>query len=92
MTAKSQNLGGSSIDLRKFKLIETITNIKNENIISAFEDLLKKMRVADYENSLKPMSEEEYNSKINESFAAYDRGEFSSVEDYLKEIEEEEKF
>lgn len=91
MTVQSEGFKNHKIiNLRKFKLIETITSTDNAEFLAALEEILKKYRIAEYEAKMKPMNKEEYNDAINEGFEAYMRGESTSIEDYLKEIEEEE--
>ncbi len=78
-----------TINLRKFKLIETITSSKDEKVLEALEEVIRKYRITTFESKMNPMTNEQFNNEINKGFKAYQRGEYSSIEDYLKEIEEE---
>jgi len=91
MTIQSEDFKNhKTISLRKFKLIETITSTNDAEFLAALEEILKNYRIAEYEAKMKPMSNKEYNDAINKGFEAYMRGETTSLENYLKEIEAEE--
>ena len=79
-----------SLDTRKLNLIKFLSTSDDEQIIAAIEELLRKKRIAAYEARMQPMSEAAYLEKIGRGIDDIKNGRVTSVEDYLKEIEQEE--
>lgn len=73
-----------NIQARKLTLIEYLSRIQDELMISKVEKLIYKEA---YEANLKPMSLSEFNSRIEASEKAIKEGKVTSVEDLEKESE-----
>lgn len=56
-----------NIEAKKLSLIQEFLRIDNEKIINALEALLLKSKYDHFEDSLKPMSIEQFNSEIDQS-------------------------
>ena len=53
------------IKTRKISFIQDFLNLQNEEIISKFESLLKKLKSDSFNNKLKPMSLKQLNNEID---------------------------
>jgi hypothetical protein len=54
-----------NLETRKINFIQEFLNLDNEDIILGFENLLRKTKTEQIENSLKPMSLRQLNSEID---------------------------
>ncbi|NPA45157.1 MAG: hypothetical protein GXO49_06475 [Chlorobi bacterium] len=54
-----------NIETRKISFIQEFLNLQNEEIISKFESLLKKLKSDSLSNKLKPMSLKQLNNEID---------------------------
>ena len=55
------------LQTRKLELIQAFIKVKSEDVISKIEKLLKAEKSKSTNNELKPMSIEEFNSRIDQS-------------------------
>ncbi len=55
------------LQTRKLTFIQEFLRIQNEDIISGLEKMLKKRKAELYEESLKPMSMEQFDTDIDQS-------------------------
>lgn len=53
-----------NIDSRKISLAKQVLSLNNEGVLKAFEDLLKEVKLANYESNLKPKSLDQYKDEI----------------------------
>jgi hypothetical protein len=63
----SKNISGANFQVRKFKIIEWVTNEEDVTTIKEIEAIQKKRRIAKYEKSLKPMTETDLLKRIEQS-------------------------
>ena len=55
------------LQARKISFVQEFLRLKNEEIISGLESMLKKRKSEIYENELKPMSLENFNKEIDQA-------------------------
>ena len=55
------------IQTRKLAIIQEFLKVQSEEVISRIEKILKKERIASQQESLNPMSMEEFNDRIDQS-------------------------
>lgn len=55
-----------NIETRKLSFIQEFLRIQNEEIVIGLEKLLKKRKLEEYENTLKPMDLKQFNDEINQ--------------------------
>jgi len=77
--------GNMGIEARKLTIIEQFITIQNTDIISQFENLLKKFNKTDL--SLKPFTAEELNTRIDKSMKSASNEELISNTELIKEIQ-----
>jgi polyhydroxyalkanoate synthesis regulator phasin len=53
-----------NIDTRKISLAKQVLSLNNEEVLKAFEDLLKEAKLANYESNLKPKSLDQYKDEM----------------------------
>ena len=53
-----------NIDTRKISLAKQVLSLNNEEVLKAFEDLLKEAKLANYESNFKPKSLDQYKDEI----------------------------
>ena len=53
-----------NIDTRKISLAKQVLSLNNEEVLKAFEDLLKEAKLANYGSNLKPKSLDQYKDEI----------------------------
>ena len=75
-----------TLELRIFKMIETLVLLKDEAIVSKLEETLKQEKIKKYEASLKPMTKEELNERIRQSEEDVKHGRFIDIDDMEKEL------
>lgn len=76
-----------TLELRIFKMIETLVLLKDEAIVSKLEETLRQEKIKKYEASLKPMTKEELNERIRQSEEDVKKGRFIDIDDMEKEME-----
>ncbi len=75
-----------NLENRKLTLIEEIISIQNEELISIYESLLRKIMQLK-NNEIKPMTIEELNKRIDKSLKDSKAGRFITNDDLISEIE-----
>ncbi len=73
------------LEARKLTIIEQFIKIQNIDIISQFENILKKTKDSDY--SKKTFSVEEYKSRIQKSIKNSKKGKLTDNNKLISEIE-----
>lgn len=63
----SEHFFEMDLQTRKLELIQAFLKVKSEDVISKIEKLLKAEKSKSTNNELKPMSIEEFNSRIDQS-------------------------
>lgn len=71
---------------RKIYFVQEFLKLQNEEIISAFEKLLKK-KMKSVPHEFKPMSLDEFYRRIDESLEDSKNGKLTEVSELMKEIE-----
>jgi len=56
-----------NLQARKISFVQEFLRLKNEEIISGLESMLKKRKSEIYENELKPMSLDNFNKEIDQA-------------------------
>jgi len=56
-----------NLEARKISLVQEFLRIDNEKIISALENLLHKSKSENFDQNLKPMSFDQFNSEIDKA-------------------------
>lgn len=74
------------LQTRKLTFIQEFLRIQNEEIISGLEKMLKKRKAELYEENLKPMSMEQFNSDIDQSLEDSANDRVVSARDLKEEI------
>lgn len=75
------------LQTRKLELIRIFLNIQNEDIISRVESLLKKESKVSKEKSLKPLTINELNNRIDQSLDDSKNDNVTEIDDLIEEIE-----
>jgi len=55
------------LQARKISFVQEFLRLKNEDIISSLEHMLKKRKTEFYENELKPIDHDEFNQEIDQA-------------------------
>ncbi len=56
-----------NLETRKLSFIQDFLRIQNEEIVIGLENLLKKRKMEQYENELKPMDLKQFNDEIDQA-------------------------
>lgn len=75
-----------NIDTRKISLTKQILSLDNEEVLIAFEDLLKEAKMASYETNLKPKSLDQYKDEIRSAINDEKAGRLTRVTDLKEEV------
>jgi hypothetical protein len=75
------------LQTRKIAFVQEFLSIENEEAISRLENFLKKEKKKNFDKELRPMTMEEFNSRINQSMEDSINGRLTESKDLLKEIE-----
>lgn len=75
-----------TIEARKYHLIQAIISIRSEDELAAHEEIERKRRIKAYEDSLKPMTKEEYVRRVLEAEKDIEEGKLTSIEDLIEEM------
>lgn len=75
-----------NIDSRKISLAKQILSLNNEEVLKAFEDLLKEAKIANYESNLKPKSLDQYKNEIRSAIGDEKAGELTKATDLKEQI------
>ena len=76
-----------NIETRKLTFIQEFVRLQNEDIIIGLEKLLHKRKAELIEIEMKPMSLENFNSDINQSFEDSKNGKSISAKDFKTKIQ-----
>ena len=76
-----------NIESRKLSFIQEFLNLQNEEIILQFEKLLRREKKKISSKELKPMTLEEFNSRIDTSLEDSEKGRLTESSELLSEIE-----
>ncbi len=72
---------------RKISFVQEFLNLQSEEIISLFENLLKKEKVKMSSKELKPMTLDKFNERIDISLEDSKKGRLTESDKLLSEIE-----
>ena len=75
------------IQVRKIHFVQEFLRLKNEELISKFERILRNEKQRDYEKSLEPMSIDEFNQMIDNAEDDSENGRLISGDNLQKEID-----
>ncbi|MBK0371299.1 hypothetical protein [Flavobacterium agrisoli] len=76
------------IQTRKIEFIQAFLKLQSEEVISQFENLLRKKSgyVIEEDNDFNPMSMKEFNNRIDQSENDFKNGEYKSTSELLKKF------
>ena len=74
------------LQTRKIAFVQEFLSIENEEAISRLENFLKKEKKKNFDKELRPMTMEEFNSRIDQSMEDSKNGRLTESKDLLKEI------
>lgn len=77
-----------NIDTRKISLAKQVLSLNNEEVLKAFEDLLKEAKMANYEANLKPKSLDQYKDEIRSAIKDEKVGRLTKATDLKEQIRE----
>lgn len=73
---------------RKIEFVQEFLKLQSEEVISRFEKLLRKENISSEQSEFKPMSIEEFNSRIDQSMNDSKNGRLISSSELKSKIEE----
>lgn len=76
------------IQSRKIEFVQAFLKLQSEELISQFENLLKKKSVikSDEQQQFKPMSLEEFNERIDKSESDFKNGRYKTTTELLEKF------
>ena len=76
------------IQTRKIEFVQAFLKLQSEEVISQFENLLRKKSSYEIEEGkvLKPMSIKEFNKRIDQSESDFKNGKYKSTSELLKKF------
>jgi len=74
------------IQTRKIKFVQKFLNIKDEDMLLRFEELMKIAQVEN-EKKLEPFTIEELNHRIDQSEKDFENGRYKTTSEMLKEFD-----
>ena len=76
------------IQTRKIEFVQAFLKLQSEEVISQFENLLRKKSSYNIEEDkvLKPMSIKEFNKRIDQSESDFKNGKYKSTSELLKKF------
>lgn len=74
------------IQTRKIKFVQKFLNIKDEDMLLRFEELLKIAQIED-KRELKPFTIEELNLRIEQSEKDFENGHYKTTSEMLKKFD-----
>jgi hypothetical protein len=74
------------LQTRKIAFVQEFLSIENEEAISRLENFLKKEKKKNFDKELRPMTMEEFNSRIDQSMEDSKNGRLTESKNLLKEI------
>lgn len=75
------------IQTRKISFVQDFLKLQDEKIISMFEKLLQKEQSQSFQEKIKPMTLEEFNTRIDKSLANSKAGKLTEASQLMAEIE-----
>ena len=75
-----------NIDTRKISLAKQVLSLNNEEVLKAFEDLLKEAKLANYESNFKPKSLDQYKDEIRLAIKDEKAGRITKATDLKEQI------
>jgi predicted ATP-grasp superfamily ATP-dependent carboligase len=75
-----------TIEEKKSAFIEEFKNLSNEKLIDKMESFLKDLKAIEYQNTLKPFSEKDFNKMIDQAIEQHKSGNVISHDDLLEQI------
>ncbi|MCL7763629.1 hypothetical protein MPF19_09400 [Polaribacter sp. Z014] len=77
-----------NLEARKIEFVQEFLKLQSEEVISLFEKILKKENLKAGQEDFKPMSIEEFNSRIDQSMNDSENGRLISSSELKAQIEE----
>lgn len=77
-----------TLELRIFKMIEMMIQLKDETVIERMEEVLKEARIQKYEASLKPMTKAELKTRIEKSEDEFRQDKILTAESLKEEMKD----
>ena len=77
-----------NIEARKISVVKELLSVENEGVVKAVEDLLRKIKIENYENNLTPMSMARYRAEIQMAIEDEKNGRLIRAVDLKKKIRE----
>ena len=77
-----------NIEARKISVVKQLLSVENEGVVKAVEDLLRKIKIENYENNLTPMSMARYRAEIQMAIENKKNGRLIRAVDLKKKIRE----
>ncbi|MES2241039.1 MAG: hypothetical protein V4497_12350 [Bacteroidota bacterium] len=75
------------LQTRKIEFIQAFLKLQSEEVITQFENLLKKKSIQEIEEThLKPMSIKEFNTRIDQSEEDFKNGNYKKTAELLKKF------
>ena len=74
------------LQTRKITFVQEFLRLQNEEIISGLENFLRNKKAEQFEQTLKPMSIEQYNLEIDQSMKDSDEGRIISAKDLKEKV------
>lgn len=76
------------LQTRKIEFVQAFLKLQSEEVISQFENLLRKKSSNEIEDGrvLEPMSMEEFNKRIDQSESDFKNGKYKSTSELLKKF------
>lgn len=76
-----------NIEARKISFIQEYLRIDNEKFLTAVENFFYKTKSEIFEDNLKPMSLEKFNSEIDQALEDEKNGDLTNIEDLKDKIQ-----
>ena len=74
------------LQTRKITFVQEFLRLQNEEIISGLEKFLRNKKTEQFEQTLKPMSIEQFNLEIDQSMKDSDEGRIISARDLKEKV------
>ncbi len=72
------------IDVKKIKIVQDVLRLQDASVLAQIDEVLRRNRSETYEKSLRPMTVEELELRVEESMADFKAGRVKSSEELLK--------
>ncbi len=77
-----------NLEARKISLVQEFLRIDNEEIISALENVLHKIKSENFDESLKPMSLDQFNDEIDKAIDDEANDRIINIQDLKNKIQQ----